>query len=127
MSSPRLPETPASRDLLAHWQAHVVSALRSIGDAVIATDERGFVVFINPVAEGLTGWTCADAVGQPLSQVFSLVDGDSDVPLGNPAEPVLRGEDTVSLPRHTVLVNRSDQRLNIEDSVSAIRETSGEL
>lgn len=35
-------------------------ALKSIGDAVIATDDRGRVLFMNPVAEALTGWPLTD-------------------------------------------------------------------
>ena len=42
-------------------EARLATTLRSIGDAVIATDERGFVTLANPVAESLTGWTLADA------------------------------------------------------------------
>ena len=38
--------------------------LASIGDAVIATDEHARVTFLNPVAEGLTGWTLAEAAGR---------------------------------------------------------------
>src|SRR5207245_1700062 len=40
------------------------TTLESIGDAVIATDERGLIRVINPVARKLTGWG-ADAAGRP--------------------------------------------------------------
>ena len=42
--------------------------LASIGDAVITTDIEGRVTFLNSVAESLTGWTLAEAAGQPLEQ-----------------------------------------------------------
>src|ERR1043166_7039436 len=48
--------------------------LASIGDAVIATDADGNVSFLNGVAERLTGWAQADAVGKPLSTVFRIVN-----------------------------------------------------
>src|SRR5690606_5243439 len=43
--------------------------LVSIGDAVISTDARGRVEFLNPVAEGLVGWTTGEAAGRPLDEV----------------------------------------------------------
>ena len=48
--------------------------LRSIGDAVITTDTRGCVTYINGVAESLTGWSHEDALGQPLESVFRIVN-----------------------------------------------------
>lgn len=50
------------------------TTLTSIGDGVIATDEQGLVRFINPIAVEQTGWHQIDAIGRPLSDVFSLVD-----------------------------------------------------
>ena len=46
--------------------------LASIGDGVLATDERGQVKYLNPVAEKLTGWDRAAAVGRPLPEIFRL-------------------------------------------------------
>ena len=57
------------------------TTLTSIGDGVIATDEQGLVRFINPVAMEHTGWSHVDAIGKPLSDVFSLVDERTQEPI----------------------------------------------
>ncbi|MCT7264517.1 PAS domain S-box protein, partial [Salmonella enterica] len=44
--------------------------LRSIGDAVITTDLQHRVTSLNPIAEAMTGWSQAEAVGRPMSEVF---------------------------------------------------------
>jgi two-component system, chemotaxis family, CheB/CheR fusion protein len=62
------------RDLLA-------VTLRSIGDAVITTDPRGQLTFLNPVAEALTGWPLQDALGQPVETVFQLVHEQTRQPV----------------------------------------------
>ena len=51
--------------------------LSSIGDGVIVCDAEGSVTFINPVAEALTGWTRRDALGTPLTQVFSIINEET--------------------------------------------------
>ncbi len=48
--------------------------LRSIGEAVIATDLQNRVTLMNPVAEALTGWSEDEARGQPLAAVFVIED-----------------------------------------------------
>ena len=53
------------------------TTLTSIGDGVIATDEHGLVRFINPIAMEHTGWRHTDAIGNSLTEVFSLIDESS--------------------------------------------------
>jgi PAS domain S-box-containing protein len=53
------------------------TTLTSIGDGVIATDEQGYIRFVNPIAMEQTGWDQTQAVGKLLSEVFSLVDESS--------------------------------------------------
>src|SRR5262249_38755545 len=55
--------------------------LTSIGDAVIATDNEGRVSFLNPVAESMTGWGRAKAVGRPLDEVFRIINEEHRSPV----------------------------------------------
>ena len=52
--------------------------LASIGDGVLATDEQGAVKYLNPVAEKLTGWDRAEALGRPLPEIFRLTGQGGD-------------------------------------------------
>src|SRR5436853_5877040 len=64
--------------------------LSSIGDAVISTDAAGRVTFVNTVAETLTGWSLAEAIGRPLLEVFHIVNERTREPADNPALRALR-------------------------------------
>ena len=63
------------------------SVLRSIADAVVATDEVGRIRFLNPVAERLTGWSEAEARGLALGEVVQLIDPESRLPVLPAARP----------------------------------------
>src|SRR6185437_9293168 len=103
------------------------AALASIGDAVIVTDERGLVSFLNPVAEGLTGWSVADAQRQPLSHVFRIVNERTRAPVENPVDKVLQTGFTQGLANHTVLLTRGGGEVPIDDSAAPIRTPDGRI
>lgn len=103
------------------------TTLRSIGDAVIATDAAGLVTFLNEVAESLTGWTTAEAQGVPLSEVFHIVDEASGLPVESPVVRVIEQGGIVGLTGHTSLLRRDGTSLSIDDSAAPIRDTRGEL
>ena len=99
--------------------------LSSIGDAVLATDPAGRVTFMNPVAEALTGWTQAEAVGRPLHEVFVIVNEDTRAPVESPVERVLRENVVVGLANHTVLIKGDGSETPIDDAGAPIRAADG--
>jgi len=107
-----------SRRLLA-------SALRSIGDAVLLTDESGRVTFLNPIAETLTGWPAAEAHGKAVGEVMRLVDAKNHEAIESPITRVLRESVAVSVHEHQVLISRSGSEAPIEQSAAPVREESG--
>jgi PAS domain S-box-containing protein len=96
--------------------------LSSIGDAVITTDIDAKVTFLNPVAEALTGWKSAEAEGQPLENVFHIINEDTRLPVENPIGKVLREGIVVALANHTALIAKDGRETAIEDSAAPIRD-----
>ncbi len=101
--------------------------LSSIGDGVITTDVDGHVVYLNPAAEALTGWSGEEAAGQPLDAVFRIRDEESGMPAPSPALRALREGVVVGLANHTVLVRKDGSECPIDDSAAPIRDQSGEV
>ena len=101
--------------------------LRSIGDAVITTDTAGCVTYMNGIAESLTGWSQADAVGQPLDTVFRIVNEVTRQPVENPAMRSLRQGIVVGLANHTVLIKKDGRECPIDDSAAPIRDEQGHV
>lgn len=96
-----------ARDSLSREKEHLRVTLSSIGDAVIATDRQGSVQFMNPVAERLTGWNAAQAIGRPLGEVFHVVHEETRQAIESPVERVLREGIVVGPADHAVLIDRS--------------------
>lgn len=108
-------------------QRWFTTTLRSIGDAVIATDVEGRVTFINPVAERLTGWNRADAQGQPLDEVFAILSEVTRRRVESPVAKVMREGKVVGLANHTLLRSRRGVEIPIDDSGAPIRGEDGRL
>jgi PAS domain S-box-containing protein len=99
------------------------TTLRSIGDAVIATDHEEVITFMNIVAEKLTGWG-ADAVGKPVSEVFRVVD-NTGAAIASPAGSALGNSFAVELPPSSSLLPKTGQQIPIDDSAAPIIDEQG--
>lgn len=95
--------------------------LNSIGDGVIATDADARVTLLNPLAEQLTGWRQADAVGRPVGEVFNIINKDTRRAATIPVMETLAMGTIQGLANHTVLIARDGNERDIADSCAPIR------
>ena len=103
------------------------TTLMSIGDAVIATDARGRIRFLNPAAEAATGYSSHEASGKPVDEVFNVFNEITAEAVPNPVARVISSGQIVGLANHTVLRNRSGQLVPIDDSAAPIKDKTGNL
>jgi diguanylate cyclase (GGDEF)-like protein/PAS domain S-box-containing protein len=99
--------------------------LNCIGDAVISTDVKENVTFLNLVAEKMTGWTRQEAAGRPMSEIFRIQDGASRESRLNPMLTAIDQNRTIHLPSNCILIRRDGLEIPIEDSIAPIRDRGG--
>ncbi len=80
--------------------------LRSISDAVIATDPNGYVLFMNPAAESIMMWKMEEAKGLPLKRVLNIVTDEAN---------------------RTVLIAQDGARNSVDTSSDAIKDDKGNI
>ncbi len=107
------------------YEQRWATTLASIGDAVIATDVTGRITFMNPVAEGLTGWTLSDASMKPVTEVFNIVNEYTRNDVESPVAKVLRQGMIVGLANHTILKKKDGTEVPIDDSGAPVRDAGG--
>lgn len=99
--------------------------LRSIGDAVITTDNAARIKYINEIAASLTGWSASEAIGESLEKVFHIVNEQTNEPVENPATRALREGVVVGLANHTILITKDGRTCPIDDSAAPITDDQG--
>jgi diguanylate cyclase (GGDEF)-like protein/PAS domain S-box-containing protein len=96
--------------------------LHSIGDAVIATDAKAVVEYLNPAAERMTEWTVEEARGKPVNEVFKVFNVETRQPESNPVERCLETGQMLEVTKPLLLISRLGREYAIADSVAPIRD-----
>ena len=113
-----------SAEALYQEKERLQVTLESIGDGVITTNVSGYVQYINPVAELMTGWSTSEAKGKSLSTVMHLLEEDSDEPIQLPLKVWLEDGRRQALTAPAVLVpHGSDDKAAIELTGAPIRDS----
>jgi diguanylate cyclase (GGDEF)-like protein/PAS domain S-box-containing protein len=101
--------------------------LDCIGDAVICTDARGNITFMNRVAETMAGWELKDAVGRVMADCVQIVDAVTRKVILDPMAKAASQNQTGTLPLNCVLIRRDGREVHIEDSVAPIHNRDGQV
>lgn len=103
------------------------TTLKSIGDAVIATDTKGYVTFMNPVAQSLTGWKDEETAGRPLKDFLNILNEETGEQTEDPVMGLLRKGYVAKTGIHVLLEAKNGTRVPIDYSVAPIKNEKGEI
>jgi PAS domain S-box-containing protein len=112
---------------LASERERLMVTLRSIGDGVISTDLNGLITLMNRAAEEMTGWSMDEALGQPVNQVFQLIDLESGEPYDDPLAEVFSQGHHVRLDDNVALIARDGHKRQVADSGTPIRDRESNI
>jgi PAS domain S-box-containing protein len=113
--------------VIAESEEKFRTTLQSIGDAVITTDRHSKILYMNPVAEKLTGWDREEVIGCELSEIFKIINESTREKVEIPTEKVLREGIVVGLANHTLLITKQGDEIPIADSGAPIRNNDNEI
>jgi PAS domain S-box-containing protein len=114
------------REVEARNSLTALRTMASIGDAVIVTDPDSRITYMNPAAEKLTGWSLNDALREPVTDIFRIVNEQSDE-VENSVAVALR-EGTPAVPaEHSILIARNGTEWPIHKSAAPILDAAGRV
>ncbi|HTV43566.1 MAG TPA: glycosyltransferase [Candidatus Sulfotelmatobacter sp.] len=109
-----------------HLEEHLRAALANMGDAIITTDCRGRIVYLNTVARMLTEMHGSEGVGCAFGTVLDLFAESGAHSLNGTFQVALSSDDIESLPRRVIISSKSGKRYRVEQKTSRILDVKGE-
>jgi PAS domain S-box-containing protein len=115
-----------TEEALTEARERLAVTLRSIGDAVIATDTNGRVTLVNRAVEELTGWSQVEAEGKSLFEIFRIIDENTGLPAADPVRAVCETGSVVGLSSHAALLSRDGAVHAVADTAAPILGPRGD-
>jgi len=100
----------------------LATAVLSIDEGVIVTQEDGRVAIMNRMAETLTGWTQEEALGKPLAEVFTTLNARTGSLQPSPVGRVFREGISIALGDHTLLSGKQGNSTPIQGTATPVRD-----
>ncbi|MGJ7581591.1 ATP-binding protein [Variovorax sp. RHLX14] len=103
------------------------ATLSSIGDAVISADDAGLITYLNPVAERLTMFRSAEALGLQLGEVYRTVDEETGLRIEVQIEAQIEAHARQANSQVLLLARDGTSPIPIEQSASPIIDDRGNI
>jgi two-component system cell cycle sensor histidine kinase/response regulator CckA len=110
---------------LRQSERRLASLLRCIGDGVIAADNSGSVIFINPMAEKLTGWMRDEVLGGPVRDVYRIASERTQVSL--PGESPESHAKVVPSANEFVLIRKDGSEMPVKETITSIYDDQNQI
>lgn len=99
--------------------------LKGMGDGVMVVNPQGRIQFLNKVAEVLTGWRLSEARDREWTEVFHIVDEQTQKPLDSPITAVLQEDTTVYLDNQILLISKTGTIIPIAENAAPVKDSKG--
>lgn len=101
--------------------------LDSLGEGIVSTDLQGKIVYINSIAENMTGWNSEKALGEDFYSVFTILNEDVPQVANNLIEQVLKENTNIGLKKNTMLLLSDGSKKYIAATCSHIKDAEGSI
>ncbi len=115
-----------SKELLLQKE-HLGITLKSIGEGLITTGIDGKIIYMNPAAEKLTGWSNWEVKNKPLEFVYDVINEETGLPFKNIADQVIQKGKTVELENNAILRSKNSENRIISNNGSPLMDLDGNV
>lgn len=121
-------ETALKNELLYRQeQERFKTIFYNIGDGVIATDNKGYVLKMNYTAEKLTGYSEIEAKNKHIKEIFNIVNEKTFEIVPNPIEKALEKPGVYYLENNVLLISKNKHFYLIDDCASSIVDENNKI
>ncbi|HAE05601.1 MAG TPA: REC domain-containing diguanylate cyclase [Richelia sp.] len=104
-----------------------LTAINSMGSAVIIIDIHSKIELMNPMAEALTGWHESEALAVSIERVLEIIDSHTGRKIDYLFQQVIVTGEVVTLPDTCILITKSGKQIPIGDSIAPICDDHGNI
>ena len=101
--------------------------LHTLEEAVITTDAKGGIVYINPMVERLSGWEDKEIHGQPVDSLFRLLDQKTGESVHSALARCAGVGGHVKAANHAVLIRRDGEKVHVQRWAASFYHRRGEM
>lgn len=98
------------------------TTLNSIGDSVIATNNKGKITYINPAAEKLLGWELSEIINTSADNILHIKDIETGIVKKNIIAKFIENSDDQAKQFECIFFTRHGKSLYVSFSVNSIKD-----